>query len=165
MKISIFMALALALTSTAFAGTIREGLYAEKNYAIMKHISTKEECREVKGKWDSEEGFCFDRADNTVEITKNNDGYKIVVSTISGGNLHTCEFEGEAKLSADRMILTSTVETTDYETDAKTTCTVKVTQKDGFLKKAVSVEEKGNCREFCGANAYGLSIEKAVKIK
>jgi hypothetical protein len=166
MKTTILMALALTFTTSAF-GAITTGTYAQKTQVIIKSAQTEKECKKLGGDWggeDGDDGMCFEDAENLVEIAKAaNNKYNLTVATISGGNGHSCEFEGEATLSADKKTLTSTVATTDYHTDEATTCTIEVKQVKAFLRTAVSVTESGNCREFCGANAYGLDIEKALK--
>jgi hypothetical protein len=164
-SISVLAAFAFLATS-AFAAEITAGNYAEKNYSISRDIQSKKECKDNDGTWIGDDGVCAFRSDNTVKITKSGSVYTVAIDTISGGNGHACTFEEKAVLSADKKTLTSKVQVTDYSNDTQSTCTVTVKAKSGVFTDYLTVAATANCRqEYCGANAYGLDIAKAKKVK
>lgn len=167
MKKSISVLAAFAFLGTsAFAAEISTGSYAEKNYSIARDIESKKECKDNDGTWIGEDGVCAFRSDNTVKITKSGAVYTVAIDTISGGNGHACTFEEKAVLSADKKTLVSKVKVTDYNTDTQSICTVTVKAKSGVFTDYLTVVASANCRqEYCGANAYGLDIAKAKKVK
>lgn len=173
MKTPLFLLTAL-LSANAFAVTQPEGTFASRT-STWYFAESREACLRDGGQpMGEEEGDqqgaartgeeepspveCVVPADDTATVTKENGKLKLAITTW-GSNTHSCNYEGAATLTGN--VLTSEEKIEDFEDGKPGFCKLTVKYLD---ENSVSVDAEGDaCRWFCGARAWGLSIEKAVR--
>ncbi|NCN28361.1 hypothetical protein GW915_12400 [bacterium] len=120
------------------------------------YTENESECLE-NGGIEYNEGVCVVEVEDIVELQKQNASNRYVVSVSTwGSNLHSCNFEGIGKLQGNQII---SRETSGFEDGQY--CTVAVNLIDAETVNVVATGD--DCRNFCGARAWGLSIEEAKR--
>jgi hypothetical protein len=95
--------------------------------------------------------MCFFDIENTVEVSGDSQGYKLVVATW-GSNAHSCVFEGQVTQVLPQALV-SEVPTEVYRDGdfVPAVCEVTVSYEND---ETVNVSTNGNCQEWCGARAW-----------
>lgn len=163
----ILVCLLVASTSLAsvngpFLGLSRDftGAFQKAKEIYFFSYPTQSSCTADEGQWDSEIESCYFSTYDEVQVKKvTNSLYDVEVNTI-GTNGHSCTFSATAsplKSNSLRAAAQATVidESGEWQ---PATCEVFLY----YVGSSISVEDNGNCREYCGARAQ-LYIEGARK--
>lgn len=174
MKTPLLALSLLAFSANAFAVSQPEGVFASRT-ATWYFAESRDACLKNGGKplgeedGDKQESVkadeeepspveCVIPVDDTATVTKENGELKLAITTW-GSNTHSCNYEGKASLAGN--VLTSEEKIDDFEDGKPGYCKITVKYLD---ENTVSVDADGEaCRWFCGARAWGLGIEKAVR--
>lgn len=160
----------MKLLISAFILSLSLGAHASSligEYKAQKEITvgtgTEEECRENKGGWIQEEEICIVNTQDSAEIKKISNTYKLVISTI-GSNFHSCDFQAKAEL-VNETTLVAKIQTEEYDrrTDSSQPVECVVTAKLSS-KDTLDISTNYLCQSFCGANA-GLETANLKKVK
>lgn len=169
----LLLAFSLFVTLPAFAAPANpEGVFASRT-STWYFAESREACLKNGGEpLGDEEGDkkeepkeeepmpveCVIPVDDTATVSKENGALKLSITTW-GSNTHSCNYEGKATLTGD--ILTSEEKIDDFEDGKPGFCKITVKYLDD---NTVTVDSEGDaCRWFCGARAFGLGIEKAMR--
>ena len=175
MKTPVLTLTLLILSTNAFAVSQPEGTFASRT-ATWYFAESREACLKSGGKpmgeddeggqkeevkADEEEPMpveCVIPVDDTATVTRENGELKLAITTW-GSNTHSCNYEGKATLAGN--VLTSEERIDDSEDGKPRFCKVTVKYLD---ENTVTVDADAEaCRWFCGARAWGLGIEKALR--
>lgn len=172
---ALSVATSLALPVLAFSAPAQpEGTFASRT-ATWYFAESAESCRKNGGNPMGEEDDNQDKKEqpkeeepspvecvipvDDVATVEKKDGALNLSITTWGSNTHSCNYEGKATLTGDKLISEEKID--DAEDGKPGFCRVIVQYLD---ENTVTVDTEGNaCRYFCGARAFGLGIEKAVR--
>lgn len=159
MKKSILaMFLLISAVSSAQAENLNyAGQFSSPHKTFIVGYEDERSCNIDKGEWDREVQMCLFDASDEVTIERWADGGLSMNIETVGQNGHSCGFASGAKEvkpgllvgSAETEVFRYNEETKQSE-PVKAICEVYVSYSDS---NTVSVEDNGNCTEFCGARA------------
>ena len=152
---SIITVVTLIIAANLYAvvsnGMTYLGTYSQPGQTFVVGYFEEAACVQDNGDWDAEMEMCFFDIENTVEVSGDSQGYKLVVATW-GSNAHSCVFEGQVTQVLPQALV-SEVPTEVYRDGefVPAVCEVTVNYEND---ETVNVSTNGNCQEWCGARAW-----------
>lgn len=141
-----------SFTYASEVSLIKEGKFVDKHKIGMFGYKSAKECKKDGGKFDG--SICLFDSEDTVEVTKlENGNFQLAIEKV-GTNAHICSFESEA-VEANKVQLKAILN----EELANCELTVSYTSTD-----SLSIITNNQCNDFCGANMV-LDIESATRSK
>jgi hypothetical protein len=132
-----------------------EGTFISPTQTFDVNLQDEASCKESNGRWESE--ICVLDVEDAVVVSKKDGEYYLEVTTW-GSNLHQCMYDGVAKLEGDTLVS----ETKTEFSEEPGVCRIEVRYLDESTV-TVSEGEGSNCRDWCGARAFGFGIGSAVR--